>query len=161
MAKDRGRSGKRKVGKTALVEAVSDLVGSSRRALGPLSNSAGKEIRKLEKRLDAARATEAKRLRQLAAAQATKGRKQVAKRSKQAGEAAQEVASLAGKLAGRAASAAGSAAGATGGAARAVGAAAIQAVEAVSPVRTATPPVKSAARAKPAIRRGAAAPKPR
>ena len=164
MAKDRGRSGKRKVGKEALVEAVTDLVSGSKRALEPLSKGAGKEIRKLEKRLDAARATETKRLRQLAAAQATKGRKQVAKRSKQAGEAAQEVASLAGKLAGLAASAAGSAAGATGGAARAVGTAAIQAVEAVSPVRTGTPavvPAAPAAAAKTATAKGVARRPPR
>ena len=37
-----------------------------------------KELRKLEKRLAAARKTETKRLRQLAAAQESKGRKEVA-----------------------------------------------------------------------------------
>ena len=121
MAKGRGRSAKGSAAKGALIGAMTDLVGSARGALVPLSSGAGKEIRKLEKRLIAARATEARRVRQLASAQATKGRKQVAKRSRQAFEAAQEVANLAGKLAGLAASAAGTAASTTTGAARAVG----------------------------------------
>ena len=157
MAKDRGRSTKRTVSKDALVEAVSELVGGAKGALRPLSKGVAREIRKLEKRLEAARTVEAKRLGQLAAAQATKGKKQVAKRSKQAGDAAQEVATLAGKLAGLAASAAGSAAGATGGPARAVGVAAIQAVEAVSPVKVAAPVIVTA----PVARRAATARKPR
>ena len=76
--------------------------------------NAAKELRKLEKRLAAARATETKRLRQLAAAQGSKGRKEVAKRQQQAAEAASEVASLVARMAGATASAAGSAAGATG-----------------------------------------------
>jgi hypothetical protein len=139
MAKDRGRSAKGTGAKDALIEAMTDLVGGAKGAMGPLSKRAGKEIRKLEKRLAAARATETKRLRQLAAAQGTKGRKLVARRSKQAGEAAQEVAALVGKMASLAASAAGTAASATGGAARAVGTAAVQAVEAVSPIKATVP----------------------
>ena len=59
--------------------------------------SAAKELRKLEKRLAAARVTESKRLRQLASAE--KARKQVSKRQRQAAEAATEVASLAARIA--------------------------------------------------------------
>jgi hypothetical protein len=154
MARDRGRSAKGTGAKDALIEAMADLVGGAKGAVGPLSKRATKEIRKLEKRLSAARATETKRLRQLAAAQGTKGRKLVAKRSKQAGEAAQEVAALAGKMTSLAASAAGIAASTTGGAARAVGTAAVQAVEAVSPIK-ATPP---ATPGKPAVTRKPATP---
>ena len=58
----------------------------------------GKELHKLERRLDAARKTETKRLGQLAAAQGTKGRKPVARRAAQASEAASEVASLAARM---------------------------------------------------------------
>ena len=82
--------------------------------------NAAKELRKLEKRLAAARATETKRLQQLAAAQGSKGRKEVAKRQKQAADAASEVASLVSRMAAASASAAGSAAGATAAAAGSV-----------------------------------------
>ena len=142
MAKGRGSASK-KGPKDALIEAMTHLVDEATSVAKPGSKRVVKQLGKLEKRLVAARATEAKRLTQLAAAQGSKGRKQVAKRSKQAGEAAQEVAAIAAKLANVAASAAGSAAGSVGGrvlgAAREVGSAAAQAVEAVSPVKAPAP----------------------
>lgn len=98
MAKGHG-SGIGKGARHALTEAMTHLVGEAKGAVDPLSKRAGKELRKLEKRLLAARATEARRLRQLTAAQGSKGHKTVTKRSRQAGEAAQEVAALAGKIA--------------------------------------------------------------
>ena len=63
--------------------------------------NAAKELRKLEKRLALARATETRRLIQLTTAQESKGRKEVAKRQRQAADAAGEVAALVSKLAGR------------------------------------------------------------
>ena len=78
--------------------AVGDLVAAAQHASAPVTGKAAKEIRKLGKQLDAARATEAKRLGQLAKAEASKGRKQVAKRQRQAGEAAAEVASLVARI---------------------------------------------------------------
>ena len=68
--------------------------------------NAAKELRKLEKRLALARATETKRLSQLTTAQESKGRKEVAKRQRQAADAAGEVAALVSKLAAARASAA-------------------------------------------------------
>src|SRR4029077_7992258 len=60
---------------------------------------ATREVRKLEKKLAAAREVKAHRLAQLAAAQAGKGKKEIAKRSRQAKSAAADVASLAKKVA--------------------------------------------------------------
>jgi hypothetical protein len=62
------------------------------------SEQAGAATRKLEKKLDAARATESKRLRRLAKAQTTQARI-VAKRQQEAADAAAEVSRLASKLA--------------------------------------------------------------
>jgi hypothetical protein len=149
MAQDRGRPRKRTVAKDAMVEALTDLVVGAREAVSPGSKPAGKKARKLEKRLAAARSIEAKRVRQLVAAQGAKGRKQVAKRTKQVGEAARRVATLAGKMASLAASAAGTAASTTGGVARAVGTAAIQAAEAVSPIKGPSTTARRSARPKP------------
>ncbi|MDO8483751.1 MAG: hypothetical protein Q7S35_02260 [Candidatus Limnocylindrales bacterium] len=154
MAKGRTGSGKGKGTKDAFIDAMTQLVGDVKGAVDPLSKRAGKELRKLEKRLVAARATETKRRAQLTSAQGSKGRKQVGKRTKQAGDAAKEVAALAARIASLAASAAGSAAGTVGGrvsrAAREVGTAATQAVESVSPIkgpRLETPASKAAATA--------------
>jgi hypothetical protein len=139
MAKGRTGSGKGKGTTDSLVDAMAQLVGDTKRAVDRPSKRAAKELRKLEKRLVAARAVEIKRLGQLAAATGSKSRREVAKRTRQAGEAAQEVAALAGQIATRAASAAGDAAetvgGKVGGAARRVGTAAAQAAESVSPVK--------------------------
>jgi hypothetical protein len=96
---------------------------------------AAKELRKLEKRVAAARATETRRLQQLAAAQDSKGRKAVARRQRQAADAASEVTALVSKIAATAAMATGSAAGEVGGAVKRVGKAALQAADAVSPVK--------------------------
>jgi hypothetical protein len=62
------------------------------------TDQAGAATRKLEKKLDAARATESKRLRRLAKAQTTQARI-VAKRQQEAADAAAEVSRLASKLA--------------------------------------------------------------
>src|SRR5262245_14429197 len=80
-------------------DAASGLVGGTRDRVVPLSKKAAKEVQRLEQKLAAATATEAKRLRQLAAAQAGKGEKEITKRRKQAKEAAAEVASLTARLA--------------------------------------------------------------
>jgi hypothetical protein len=89
-----------------VIDTVGDVIVDAAGAVTPLSKRAAKSLHKLEKQLSAARKTETKRLRQLATAQGTKGRKQVAKRRKQAEAAAAEVASLASQLAGLAGSAA-------------------------------------------------------
>lgn len=147
MAKGRTGSGKTKGTRESLLDAMTQLVGDTRSAVDRPSKRAAKELRKLEKRLVAARAVEIKRLAQLAAATGSKSRREVAKRTRQAGEAAQEVAELAGQIASRAASATGDAAetvgGKVGGAARKVSTAAAQAAETVSPVkaRSIKPPV--------------------
>lgn len=62
------------------------------------ASQADRRVRRLEKRLAAARKIEAKRLRQLEDAEGSKGRKPVTKRRRQAGEAAAHVSSLAAEL---------------------------------------------------------------
>src|SRR5436190_1497409 len=130
---DASASGKSRAG--AVIDTVTDVVVDAKGAVTPLSKGAAKELRRLEKRLTAARKTESKRLRQLAAALASNGRKQITKRRKQAAAAEADVAGLAARIAGLAGSAAGSAAGTAGAAARGVGSAAAQAAQAVTPVR--------------------------
>src|SRR4029078_10805940 len=71
--------------------AVGDLVAAAQHASAPVTGKAAKELRKPGKALDAARATEAKRLGQLAKPESNKGRKQVAKRQRQAGAAPGQV----------------------------------------------------------------------
>ena len=93
-----------------VVETVTDVIVDADGTVTPVSGRTAKELHKLEKKLAAARKTEAKRLRQLQAAEGTKGRKQVAKRTRQATDAANEVSSLSAKLQSAAAEAAGSAA---------------------------------------------------
>ena len=104
-----------------VVDTVGDVIVDAAGAVTPLSKSAAKELRKLEKRLASARKTETKRAQQLAAALGSKGRKQVAKRQKQLAAAEADVAGLAAKLAAAASSAAGSAASSVGGVASSVG----------------------------------------
>ena len=149
---DGGSKGRRDV----VVDTVADVIVDARGVVTPLSKSARKELRKLEKQLVAARKTESKRVRQLATAIATKGRKQVARRRKQVAESESEVAHLASRVAAlataaasTAVSAASSAAdvvgGAVGGAARTVGAAAVQATQVVTPIRPSNPAATSGA----------------
>ena len=75
-----------------------------------VAGAINKERRRLEHRLDTAVSQHAKRLRQLATAEASKGKKQVAKRRLQVDDAAKQVTSLTEKLAVLAGSAAGKAA---------------------------------------------------
>jgi len=96
---DEDGSSRRPSRSEVVVDVVSDLVVDARGVVAPISKSAAKELHRLEKRLVAARSVESKRVRQLARAQASKGRKAVAKRSRQAAKAATEVASLAARLA--------------------------------------------------------------
>ncbi len=124
MADDEDGSGTGRSRTGVVIDTVTDVIVDAKGVVTPLSKSAAKELHKLEKRLAAARKTETKRLRQLASAQSSKGRKEIAKRSKQAAEAASEVASLASRIAGIATAAAGSAASSVGGAASSVGGAA-------------------------------------
>ena len=93
-----------------VVETVTDVIVDADGTVTPVSGRTAKALHKLEKKLAAARKTEAKRLRQLQAAEGTKGRKQVAKRTRKATDAASEVSSLSAKLQNAAAEAAGSAA---------------------------------------------------
>ena len=133
----RGRTG-------MVIDAVSGVIVDAKGVVTPLPKAAAKELRKLEKGLAAARKTESKRLRQVAAAHGPEAGAEIAKRRKQAEEAASEVASLASRIAGVATSAAGSAAStvgdAIGGAAKGVIAAAGQAAAAVTPGRTGPAP---------------------
>ena len=78
-----------------VVDTVAGVVVDAAGVVTPVSGRVARQLRKIEKKLQAARKTEAKRLRQLAAAEATKGRRQVAKRTHQAADAATEVAALA------------------------------------------------------------------
>jgi len=59
-----------------------------------VASAIDKERRRLEGRLDAARKDQAKRVRQLASAEKTKGKKQVAKRRRQVEDATRKVAAL-------------------------------------------------------------------
>ena len=142
------RKGKGKGGVTSVpkdvVAAAGDLIAAAQAATGPLAKRAAHDLGQLGQQLDAARATESKRLRKLAKAESKKGRKEIVKRRQQAGEAAAEVASLVGRIGERALSVAGGAAGAAGGAAREVGAAAATAMESVSPVRAVRDRVRGA-----------------
>ena len=76
--------GKGKGTRTVVVDAVADLVDDAKGIVVPLSRRAAKELRQLDKRLAVVRVAETKRIKQLAIAQQSKGRKQVAKRAKQA-----------------------------------------------------------------------------
>ena len=97
-------------GRTEMViDAVSGVIVDAKGVVTPLPKAATKELRKLEKSLAAARKTESKRLRQLAAAQGQQGAEEIGKRRKQAEEAASDVASAASRIASIATSAAGSA----------------------------------------------------
>ncbi len=122
---------------TVVVDAVADLVDHAKGVVMPLSKRAARELRQLDKRLAALRLTETKRVRQLATAQQSKGRKQVAKRSKQVAAVASEVAGLAMRIASLASSAAAAAADDLREVVKDVGSAAVQAAAAVSPVKSA------------------------
>ena len=87
-------------GRTGMViDAVAGVIIDAKGAVTPLSKAAAKELRKLEKNLDAARKTESKRLRQLAAAQGQNAADEIGKRRKQAEDAASDVASVASRIA--------------------------------------------------------------
>ncbi|MBA2300593.1 MAG: hypothetical protein H0W22_07465, partial [Chloroflexi bacterium] len=75
---------------------MGDLIAAAQHASAPVTGKAARELRKLGKQLDSARATETKRLRQLAKAETSKSRKQVAKRQRQVGEAAADVTAIVG-----------------------------------------------------------------
>ena len=99
----RGRAG-------MVIDAVSGVIVDAKGVVTPLPKAAVKELRKLEKGLAAARKTESKRLRQVAAAaHGPEAGAEIAKRRKQAEDAASEVATLASRIAAVATSAAGSA----------------------------------------------------
>ena len=83
----------------AVIEAASGLADNAHDLVVPITKGAARELRKLEGKLGDARKTESKRFRQLAAAQASRGKKQVAKRTRQAGKAAADVARIAGRVA--------------------------------------------------------------
>ena len=93
-----------------IVDTVAGVIVDAKGVVTPVPGRLARQIRKLEKKLVVARKTESKRLRQLAAAEASKSRSQVAKRTHQAAEAATEVAALAARLTELATEAAGSAA---------------------------------------------------
>ena len=76
----------------SVVGAAGDVVAAAQQASAPVTRKTARELKKLGKQLDAARAKETKRLRQLAKAESTQGSKQVAKRRQQAAEAAADVA---------------------------------------------------------------------
>jgi hypothetical protein len=116
MGKKGKHSGPRGVAEDIATEA-SDLVAAARAHASTLGKGAVKELVRLEKGLATARATESKRLRQLAKAQATKGRRTIDKRQRQAAEAATDVAEFVGRLAAVA------------------GSAVVRAAESVSPVK--------------------------
>ena len=73
-----------------IVDTVAGVVVDAKGVVTPVSGKVARQLHKIEKKLQAARKTEAKRLRQLAAAQASKGGGQVKKRTHQAAEAATE-----------------------------------------------------------------------
>src|SRR4249920_2105367 len=126
---DGSASGRSRTG--VVIDTVSGVIVDAKGVVTPLSKRAAKELHKLEEQLALARKTETKRLRQLAAALGSKGRKEITKRRKQAAEAEAEVAALAAKLASLASTAASSAATTVGeaiaDAAKGVGSAASQA----------------------------------
>ncbi len=123
--------------RTVVVDAVADLVDDAKGVVMSLSRRAARELRQLDKRLAALRLTETKRVRQLATAQQSKGRKQVVKRSRQVAAVASEVAGLTMRIASLASSAAAAAADDLREVVKDVGAAAVQAAAAVSPVKSA------------------------
>ena len=140
--------------RTVVVDAVADLVDGAKGVVVPLSKRAARELRQLDKRLAALRLTETKRVRQLATAQQSRGRKQVVKRSRQVAAVASEVAGLAKRIASLASLAAAAAADDLREVVKDVGSAAVQAAGAVSPV-------KSAPTSSPAGTPGAAIAKPK
>jgi hypothetical protein len=74
---------------SAVMGAVGDLVTAARSSAEPVPKKARRKIKKLGKQLDAARATEAKRLRQSA-----KARQDAERRDRQAADAAARMASI-------------------------------------------------------------------
>lgn len=144
--------------RTVVVEAVADLVDDAKGVVVPLSKRAARELRQLDKRLAALRLTETKRVRQLATARQSKGRKQVVKRSKQVADVASEVAGLAMRIASLASLAAAAAVDDLREVVKDVGSAAAQAAGAVSPVKSA--PANSSA-GTPGAAIATAKPKPR
>src|SRR5688572_3756426 len=113
MAKSSGGSRKARVASIPadVVAAAGDVVRSAQQTSAPVTRKAAKELRDLGRQLDAARAIEAKRLAQLAQAEASKGGKQVAKRGRQAAAATADVAALVARIGERSLAAMGSAAG--------------------------------------------------
>ena len=69
-----------------VVGAAGNVVSAAQQASAPVTGKAARELKKLGKQLDKARALETKRLAQLAKAEGTKGRKQVEKRRRQAAD---------------------------------------------------------------------------
>src|SRR4051794_38055677 len=129
-----------------IVDTVADVVVDAKGAVTPVSGKVARQLHKIEKKLKAARKTEARRLRQLSSAESSKKRGHVKKRTHQAAKAATEVAALAARLTDAAADAAGSAANAVGGAVggatgavadagKSVGAAALRAATVLTPVQ--------------------------
>src|SRR5688572_18293035 len=82
-----------------IIDTVSGVIVDAKGVVTPLPKAATKELHKLETRLSAARKTESKRLRQLAAAQGSNAGDEIAKRRKQAEAAASEVAAIAIRMA--------------------------------------------------------------
>ncbi len=176
MAKARKGSARSTTGSSIpadVLDAVGSLVATAQTKSAPLTKKAGREIRKLGKQLDSARAKESKRLGQLARAESTKGRKQVDKRRRQAGEAAADVAGIIGRIGDRARSALGTAVDVGGATMRNVGSAAADAARAISPVKASpvrtrgrsngsasTPTTRTRTSAKPAATRKPAAATP-
>ncbi len=146
--------------RTVVIDALADLVDDAKRVVVPLSKRAARELRQLDKRLAAVRLTETKRVRQLATAQQSKGRKQVVKRSRQVAAVVSEVAGLTMRIASLASSAAAAAADDLREVVKDVGAAAVQAAAAVSPVKSA-PASSSAGMAAAAIATAKPKPKPK
>jgi hypothetical protein len=70
-APDRGRAG-------IVVDTATDVIVDAAGVVTPIPGNVARKLRKIEKRLAAARKTESKRLHQLAAAQSRKRRKQLA-----------------------------------------------------------------------------------
>lgn len=140
----------------AVIEAASGLADNAHDLVVPITKGAARELRKLEGKLGDARKTESKRFRQLAAAQASRGKKQVAKRTRQAGKAAADVARIAGRVAEIVGEAIGNATNTAVSAATDIGEASVRAAEAVSPVKApaipsvATPAPTRARTARPA-----------
>jgi hypothetical protein len=128
-----------KAGKRAGVAAPSDA-----------ARTVKQQLTDLERRLDKARAVESKRIRQLATAEASRSRREVAKRRAQVDAAAAEVADLVEKLLSMARRGAEGAVDALEDAAGKVGSAAATAATAVAPVKSSPPVTGTAGSGKPA-----------